>query len=151
MLERLQQLGGDSVLFGPGVRQSLDAVRVGVLGRGEAAALEAQLADEVVERPLGDVAVVVLAGREPRVEVRRHEQRVVVQHLLEVRHEPLRVDGVAVEAAADEVVQPTRRHSVEREPDGVERPTPQEELERRRRRELRRVPEAAQARVELPE
>ena len=30
---------------------------------------------------------------EPRMEVRRHEQRVVVEHLLEVRHEPIRVDA----------------------------------------------------------
>ena len=42
-----------------------------------------------------------------------HEQRLVVEHLLEVRHEPLAVDGVASEAAADVVVHAARRHRVE--------------------------------------
>ena len=109
----------------------------------------AQLAHHVVERLLRDDAVPLLAGEQPRVEVRRDEERVVVEHLLEVRHEPLRVDRVAVEAAADEVVHPAGRHPVEREPDRIERAAPQEELEHRRRRELRRVAEAAPARVEL--
>jgi hypothetical protein len=58
------------------------------------------------------------------VEIRRDEQRVVVEHFLEVRHEPLRVDGVAVEAAADEVVHAARGHTVEGEPYRVERATP---------------------------
>ena len=48
------------------------------------------------------------------MEVRRGEQRVVVEHLLEVRHEPGLVDGVAVEAAAEEVVHAARGHRVER-------------------------------------
>ena len=149
MLERLQQLRRRALLRRPRVRQPLDAVGVGVLRRGEAAARQAQLAHHVVERLLRHVAVPLLAGEQPRVEVRRDEERVVVEHLLEVRHEPLRVDRVAVEAAADEVVHPAGRHPVEREPHRVERAPPQEELEHRRGRELRRVPEAAPARVEL--
>ena len=36
VLERLEQLGGSAFLLGPGERQPLDAVRVGVLRRGEA-------------------------------------------------------------------------------------------------------------------
>ena len=38
LLERLEQVGGRFLPFGPGVRQPLDTVRVGVLRRREAAA-----------------------------------------------------------------------------------------------------------------
>ena len=69
---------------------------------------------DVVERFLDDRAIPRLARHDPRVQVRGGEQRVVVEHLLEVRHEPAVVDRVAVEAAADEVVHPARRHAVER-------------------------------------
>ena len=48
------------------------------------------------------------------VGVHADEQRLVVEHLLEVRHEPLAVDGVPGEAAADVVVHAARRHRVER-------------------------------------
>ena len=48
------------------------------------------------------------------------ELGVVVQHLLEVRDRPRRVDGVAVEAAADLVVDAAAVHAVERQQRGVE-------------------------------
>ena len=95
-------------------RQPLLAVGVGVLRGGEAAALERELAQHVAERLLDDPPVARLAGRLPAVEVADGELRVVVEHLLEVRHEPALVDRVAVEAAADEVVHAARRHRVER-------------------------------------
>ena len=82
------------------------------------------------------------------MQVGRDEQRVVVEHLLEVRHEPALVHRVAVEAAADEVVHPAERHPVERLLGGVHGAAAQEQLERRRGRELRRPPEAAPLRVE---
>ena len=47
------------------------------------------------------------------VEVGAGEQRVVVEHLLEVGHQPARVDGIAREAAADLVVDAAARHGVE--------------------------------------
>ena len=90
----------------PGEREALDAVRVGVLRRGEPAAVERELAQHVVDGLLGDLAVALLADHLEAVEVRDGEQRVVVEHLLEVRHEPLVVDRVAVEAAADESYMP---------------------------------------------
>jgi len=55
-----------------------------------------------------------------------------------------------MEAAADEVVHPAGCHPVEREPDRIELPASQEELERGSGRELRCVPETSEARVELP-
>ena len=155
VLERLQQRfasrpdRGLELLLRPGERQALDAVGVRILRGSEAAGVQAQLPQRVFDRLLDDVPVPLLAGDEPGVQVRRDEQRVVVEHLLEVRHEPLLVDRVAVEAAADEVVHPARRHAVERAGCEIERTRTQEQLDRRRRRELRRVSEASPGRVVL--
>ena len=92
MLERLQQLGGRTLFRVPGERQPLDPVGVGVLGGGEAALREPQLAEHVVERRVGDLAVALFTGDYPRVEVDRDEQGVVIEHLLEMRHEPALID-----------------------------------------------------------
>ena len=54
------------------------------------------------------------AGHLPGVQVQPGEQGVVVQHLLEVGHDPLGVHRVAAEAAAQVVVDPPRGHGVER-------------------------------------
>ena len=54
------------------------------------------------------------------MEVDARQQRLVVQHLLEVGHQPLAVDRVAGEPAADVVVHAARRHRVERGGDGDE-------------------------------
>src|SRR5205807_5564032 len=70
-------------------------------------------------------------------------------HLLEMRHEPLAVDGVTVEAAADEVVHPAERHRVERLRGHLHLSASQEELDYRRRWELRSVPKSAPDRIEL--
>ena len=155
-LEGLEQLLGGSLLGRPGERQPLDAVRVRVLGGGKAALREGELPEDVVECLLGDPAVALLAGDDPRMEVRRGEQRVVVEHLLEVRHQPPAVDRVAVEAAAEEVVHAAGGHGVEGLRDHRKRLVvaakvlAQEELQRGRRRELRRAAEASPLGVELP-
>ena len=151
VLERLQQLRRRPLLRRPRVREPLHPVGVRVLRRGEPTAREPQLTKHVVERLLRDGAVPVLAGDQPGVKVRRDEKRVVVEHLLEVRHEPAVVDRVAVEAAADDVVHPAGGHRVEREAHGLESAAPQEEFERRGGREFRRMAEAAPAGVELGE
>ena len=107
--EDLAQLRGR-----PRERRALDAVGVGVLGGGEAAVLERELAQQVVEHALGDLAPLLVAGHLPGREIRAREQRVVVEHLLEVRHEPDRVDRIAVEAAAELVVNAAVGHAPQR-------------------------------------
>ncbi len=57
VLERLEQLLGRALSRGPGVREPFDAVRVGVLGGREAAVGEAEVAQQVLDCPLGHVAV----------------------------------------------------------------------------------------------
>ncbi len=89
------------------------------------------------------------------MEVRGNEQRVVVEHLLEVRDEPALVDRVAVEAAAEEVVHPAECHPVQRRRRQLQRLVvagtrvqAQQELDRGGLRELRRAPPATPLRVE---
>ena len=105
---------GRCLLRRPRVRQPLDAVGVGVVRGRERAVRQRELAQHVPERLLDDLAVALAAGHDPGVEVRRDEDGVVVEHLLEVRDEPAVVDRVAVEPAADDVVEPARGHPVER-------------------------------------
>jgi hypothetical protein len=150
VLEGLQQLGRNALVRGPRVRQPLDSVCIGVLGGGEPAFGQRKIAEQVLARVRGHAPVALLARHDPRVEVGRDEQRVVVEHLLEVRHEPALVDRVPVEAAADEVVHPARRHRVERRGDQVELAPAEQEVDRRGGRELRRAAEATPLRVEDP-
>ena len=84
------------------------------------------------------------------MEVRRDEQRVVVEHLLEVRDEPALVDRVAVEAAADQVVHASGGHGVERLGDHGQLAAAHEQLEGGGGRELRSAAEAAEGGVEDP-
>ncbi len=73
------------------------------------------------------------------MQVRAGEQRVVVEHLLEVGDHPAGVDRVAGEAAADLVVHPAARHRAQRVQGHLALPAREQELDRRRRRELRRA------------
>ena len=60
MLERLEQLVGRALVRRPGEREALDPVRVGILRRGEAAAVERQLPQHVVDRLLRDAPVPIV-------------------------------------------------------------------------------------------
>src|SRR6185312_9872327 len=80
--------------------------------------------------------------------------RLVVQHLLEVRDEPLRVDRVTREAAAEMIVDAALRHAArpleERGLRGVAEREParaREQLVCRARRKLRRAAEPAELRI----
>ena len=156
MLERLQEFGAArqdplELLRRPREGEPFDAFGVRVLSGGEPTLRQGELAQHVLEGPLGDLPVARLARHHPRVQVDRGEERVVVQHLLEVRDEPSLVHRVAVEAAADQVVHPAGGHPVQ----GLSRPSPalvaarEEELEAGGGRELRRAPEPAPLLVEL--
>ena len=157
---RLEQAGvvaeGVADLGGPpGEGQALDPVGVGVLAGGERPVVGRQLADHVVERPDRDRAIALVAGERPGVQVDPRELRVVVQHLLEMRHEPAGVGRVAVEAAAELVAQAAVGHRVERPPGDGQRPriagrhvAAEQELDGHRLRELRRPAPAAVRGVE---
>ena len=148
MLERLEQLRGHALFRRPGVREPLDAVGIGVLGGCERTVGQQKVAAHVLDGLFDHVPIALASRDEPGVEIRGNEESVVVEHLLEVRDEPAPVDGVAVEAAPDEVVHAARGHPVERAVDHLRLASPQQELEHGVRRELRRPAEAAPFRIE---
>ncbi len=133
----------------PDVERALGALGVGVERRGEPTLGGAELADQEVGDALG--------GPDPDLGaplgVDAQQLRVVVEHLLEVRHHPVGVDGVAGEPAAELVVDPAARHRLQRcggHLPGPVRPAAEEELQDHRRWELGRPSEAAPLGVELP-
>ena len=88
----------------------------------------------------------------------REKRSVVIEHLLEVRDHPHRVHGVAAESTAHMVVQAATAHLAKRErrrreaggavrARGTRRMVAHQPVEVRRVRELRRIPEAAVARI----
>ncbi len=112
----------------------------------------------LAHRPCG--GLLAYAGEEriardrPGVGVDAQQPRVVVEHLLEVRDGPLRIDAVAREAAAHLVVDPAFGHARERERRHLQRAlaerrvrlrgvAAQEEIDRLRMGELGRAVEAA--------
>ncbi len=131
----------------PHVVAALDALRVGVERRVEAALGPAHLAERPAQRAQARLQVARLAARLPGVQVGPREQRVVIEHLLEVGHRPGRVDAVAREAARELVVDAARGDLIERRARDVALAAQQQELDHRGLRELRRRPEAAEALV----
>ena len=75
-----------------GVRGVFGRHAVGVFSGIEAAALAGHLAANVQERVLRHLGVERIAGDLCGLEVRERQLRLVVQHLLEVRHAPVRID-----------------------------------------------------------
>ena len=103
---------------GPGEEPPLLALAagrgaVGIGRRVEAALRRPHLPREIVQGLSRHCTETLLAGDLPPLEVGFDELRVVVEHLLEVRHQPTRVGGVAMEPAADLVVDAAIGHRVE--------------------------------------
>ena len=103
---------GVDLLFAPDVEQAFLAVLIGVEGGGEGVAdphLAHQPPDRLT-RPLGE-------GRIGPQGMNKREQfedlRVVVEHLLEMRHEPFGVGRIARIAAAEMIVDAARVHRLE--------------------------------------
>ena len=127
-------------------------VRLGVDRREEASLGPRHLAQHEIEREARH-PVEARPRRERRgLGVEPGERRVVVEHLLEVRHEPRFVGRVPVEAAGQLVHQPAAGHPVERRDQHLARLVVgralEEEEEVRGRRELGRRSEAAPLGVE---
>ena len=65
------------------------------------------------------LAPLCLAEHDQCMQIDTAQQGLVVEHLLEVRHEPLAVDGVPGKAATDVVVHAAGGHCVERSTDDL--------------------------------
>jgi hypothetical protein len=137
----------------PHVGQPFLAQRVGVERGREPALRQQHVGEQEVERRLRNPAVARVAGDGVAVQVRRGEQGVVVEHLLEVRDQPALVDGVAREPAGQHVVHAAGRHPVKRAGGDLEGTGDaavmgtQQELDGAGGRKLRRAAEAAPLRV----
>src|SRR5690606_22975010 len=114
------QLGGGPDVEGALLRVAGGVGAVGVEGGGEAALggghLALQPADGVGDDALaegGEVVVAAAGGLDGAAGVAAEQERVVVEHLLEVGHDPAGVDGVAGEAAAELVVDAAAGHGAE--------------------------------------
>ena len=105
--EELRQL-----LVRPAVEFSLVPFTVGVFGGIEAALGMGHVAQDIAENVAHHFGVPRVAADEVGIQIELRELRVVVEHFLEVRHEPVRVHGVTREAAAELIVDAARRHLV---------------------------------------
>ena len=158
-VEAVIGLGDDPFLVGdrrarllarPHVEPAFVALAVGVEARVERPVVRAHLAHQPADDVARDVRVAALAGDARSVGVQREQRSVVVEHLLEVRDGPLRVDGVTAEAAAQLIVDAAVGHVVERDAHdreglriAVAREGAQAEVELERMRELGRGAKAA--------
>ena len=152
--------------LGPDVEPALLALAVGVEGTREGARRRAAaglgFGDHLAQDPADGLAQALLVERVgavlpgPGQEV--DHLGVVVEHLLEVRHQPATVHRVAGKAAAQMVVDAALAHLGERELDGLAvarraaaLPGAPEQFQNHRLRELRRMAEAALDRIDLAE
>jgi hypothetical protein len=132
------------------------AVRVG--GGEEPTVRMGHLAQHVVAGLLDHGSEKWLASHLPRFQIEPRQLRVIVEHLLEVRDEPARVHGVAMEATADLVVHPPLSHAATGEDDRLEELGPsrravlaQHQLENLGVGKLRRAAESAPVGVDVRE
>ena len=140
----------------PGVGQALDPVGVGIERGGEPARRRAELVDDERGRLAHHFLGERVAGHLPPRRAGAKQQGVVVEHLLEVRHDPAGVDGVAREPACELVVHAAPGHRLEGADGHVERGgvagagmVSEQELEDHRRREFRCATESACGAIEL--
>jgi len=148
--------GGRDLLWGPHEELALDSFGVGVLGGEEAARGMRHLAEDIVERLFAHAPVLGVVRGEPAVQVERGELGIIIEHLLEVRHQPLPVHRIAMEAAADLIVHAAAGHLGQGEVGHVLRlhdaralPVAQEEFPVHGLGKLGRAPRASLPRVEL--
>ena len=94
----------DDLAPGPDVELAFLAFGVGIERGGETAALGDHLAQHPLRGLVDAARVELVAALAVDLAHQVDEQRVVVEHLLEVRHQPVRVDRVAREAAAEMIV-----------------------------------------------
>ena len=96
----------------PHIGQALAALRVGIECRHEAAVRRLHGAHHEIGQLVRHLRKPRIAGR--RLRVHAKQLPLVVQHLLEVRHGPRRIHGVAMKAAVELITHATKRHALQR-------------------------------------
>ena len=115
------------VCLGPRVVRTLVAVRLGIDGGEKAALGRGHLSQYEVQREARHPIEPLARGEGRRLGVEPRQRRVVVQHLLEVRDEPVGVGRVAVKAPGQVVHHPAAGHVIESDHEhakGPARPKP---------------------------
>ena len=103
----------------PDVELALLALAVGIQRGGKTAALGNHFGQQPAHCLLDAHGIERVGSLPPGLAHQVDQQRVVVEHLLEVRGEPALVDGVARETAAEVVVDAALADVGERDVDGV--------------------------------
>jgi hypothetical protein len=96
-------------------RLTLRIQAVGIGGRVESAFRRSHLALHVAQDLARHLREIRAPRGLPAFQIGEGQKRVVVEHLLEVRDQPVRIGGVAVKATTDLVVNASRRHPLEGE------------------------------------
>ena len=96
----------------PAVELALVPFAVGVFRGVEAAVRVGHVPQHVIEDVARDLGVAGLAADQVGIEIQLRQLRVVVEHLLEMRHQPFGIHRVAGEAAAQVIVNAARGHAV---------------------------------------
>ena len=104
----------NELLAVPDVEPSLDPLGVGIKCRSKAALSRLQLGHHEVGGLFGDTSPEGTSSRAPQMHGHPRKQGVVVQHFLEVGDDPVRVDAVPREAAAELVVHAAGSHGSHR-------------------------------------
>ncbi len=97
----------------PEVETPLLPLRVGILRRGQAAPGQPEVAQHVGDDLVEHLAPAGVACQLPGVEIDAGQERLVVEHLLEVRDEPLPVHRVPGETPSHMVPNPPAGHRLE--------------------------------------
>ena len=83
---------------------------VGIFGREKAAFLRRHVAGDVIENVARDGFVLPISGNLECVEISDRKLRLIIKHLFEMRHVPVTIDRVTMEAAPDMIMHSTRSH-----------------------------------------
>src|SRR5450759_553946 len=137
-----------NLVLAPKVKLALLTLAVGIYCRIERALRRSHLPSDKRKDFVCDSCVPVFPSSLKRLDISDPQERLVVQHLLEMGHQPLRVGRIAVEAKSYLLINAAQPHRLKRSFCHLKRfltacaiPVSQEEREVVRRRELRRSPE----------
>src|SRR5690242_18455187 len=107
------------LVLGPNVEFSFLALAVGIFGRVEPSFRICHIANDVLECLFGNPSVKRKFSLLICVEINSSEQRIVVEHLFEMRNEPTRINRVTCEASAQMIVHSPARHLLQGSLDDV--------------------------------
>src|SRR5665647_293607 len=138
------------IVLTPKVELALLTFAVGVYCRIERTFRRCHLPSDKRKDFACDACINVFPSSLIRLDICEPEERLVVQHLLEMGHQPPSVGRIAVKAKSYVVINTAQPHRLKRAFDHLQRstiagtvPVPQEKRQVVRRRKLRRSPESA--------